>query len=104
MVMPAVALEPNAAKAIFSGLGESVREVDFVGWLREDLVAAAALAPSASTTSPQAQKLLAERVSRAISRRLPSALARALSVRILPVTSNGAARRWNEPVRIASGH
>ena len=37
------ALTPFAASRIFTVLGSSVREVDFVGWFRDERVAAAAL-------------------------------------------------------------
>jgi hypothetical protein len=36
-------LTPRAATAIFSALGSSVRDVDFVGWFRDGHVAAAAV-------------------------------------------------------------
>lgn len=41
-------LGAEAATAVFSALGESVREVDFVGWFREGRVAAAALVQRAT--------------------------------------------------------
>ena len=36
-------LEPAMATAVFSALGASVRDADFIGWFREDRVAAAVL-------------------------------------------------------------
>ena len=36
-------LEPAMATAVFSALGASVRDADFIGWYREDRVAAAVL-------------------------------------------------------------
>lgn len=101
----AARVDGPTARSIFLGLGESIREVDFAGWLREGRVAAAVLAPGTVPASLQAQQLLAERVKRAIAPRLPSAQAKHLHVRILPVMSRGVAPRWTAPaVKVASGH
>ena len=54
---PSVNIAPLAAAKIFSALGASVREVDFVGWFRDGRVAAAALVQRASPSAEIRQQI-----------------------------------------------
>ena len=53
-----VKLPPMAASKIFSALGESVREVDFVGWFKEGRVAAAALVQRVNPSADVRQQIV----------------------------------------------
>jgi len=76
-------LTPLAASRVFSALGASVREVDFVGWFKEGRVAAAALVQRA-TPSADVRRQIEGRVMKTLSKeRFTSAgVAR---VRIVPL-------------------
>ena len=50
-------LVPPAASKVFSALGTSVREVDFVGWFKEGRIAAAALVQRATPTAEMRQQI-----------------------------------------------
>ena len=94
----------NAA-AIFRGLGESVREVDFVGWFREGRVAGAVLPEGTVTATETARQLMAARVRQALTACLPSGQSKNLRVRIIRLASRGAANRRNAPsARALSGY
>ena len=73
-----------AADRIFTALSRTVREVDFIGWHREDFVAAAVLvqgtAPDNVTTAVE------DRVRRAISDHLPANLRNSIRVRVRRLT------------------
>jgi hypothetical protein len=78
------ALSTGTASAIFRGLAESVREVDFVGWFREGRVPAALLMQGAGV--PEAKSVAvrtAARVGSEVTRRLPSALTNHVRVRVV---------------------
>ncbi|HJZ74845.1 MAG TPA: hypothetical protein VKE51_24075 [Vicinamibacterales bacterium] len=75
-------LTDDAAAAIFKGLGDCVREIDFVGWFREGYVAAAVLV-QANKPSGDPSHLLAGRILPAIRRQLSAEQARRLRVRIV---------------------
>ena len=52
-----ITLAPPAASRVFSALGTSVREVDFVGWFKEGRIAAAALVQRATPTAEMRQQI-----------------------------------------------
>jgi len=97
---PNPAILPNGtAAAIFRGLGDSIREVDFVGWFRQGRVAGAVLAQSTSTATDQASQLLADRVMRTLKQLLPADQSKLLSVRVIRLAPQ------NQPVaRASSGY
>ena len=76
------ALTPPTLATIFSALSACVREVDFVGWYREGVVAAAALIPS-SNTAEQVQHHVNERVVRVLRMRLSASDVARLAVRVI---------------------
>jgi len=78
-----VKLPPPAASKVFSALGESVREVDFVGWFKEGRVAAAALVQRASPAADVRQQI-ASRVMKTLSKE-PLTTAGVARVRIVPL-------------------
>jgi hypothetical protein len=91
------------AAAIFRGLGESVREVDFVGWFREGRVAGAVLAEGNGTATDKTRQLMAERVTRTLAKRLPAHEAKSLRVRIMRLAPPGASNREQPAARALSG-
>src|SRR5688572_15938682 len=70
------------AAAIFRGLGETVREVDFVGWFREGLVAGAVLTQGGMAAEPT-RASVADRVTRVLRTHLPASLGRRVRVRVV---------------------
>lgn len=50
-------LPPVVAAKVFSALGSSVREIDFVGWFKEGRIAAAALVQRATPTADVRQHI-----------------------------------------------
>jgi hypothetical protein len=97
-------LPVRTAAAIFRGLGESVREVDFVGWFREGRVAGAVLAEGKSTASDQTRQLMAERVTRTLVEHLPAHEAKNVRVRVLQLAPPGAMNREQPEARALSGY
>ena len=96
-----VALSNGTAASIFRGLGDSVREVDFVGWFREGRVAGAVLTPATGTVADQAQQVMTERVMQALTKHLSTSQARNLRVRVVRL-AHGADQ--SEPARALSGY
>jgi hypothetical protein len=77
-------LLPDAvATAVFRGLGSTVREVDLVGWFREQRVAAALLVQGPHTPEQAAAAQIAARVRPAVETRLSAAQARNLRIRVV---------------------
>jgi len=75
-------LSDTTAAALFSGLGECVREVDFVGWYREGRVAAAVLAQGVKASIEMRDRTKG-RVVDALRKRLTAADTRNLRVRVV---------------------
>jgi len=75
-------LEDATAAAIFAGLGECVREIDFVGWYREGRVAAAVLAQGVKASAEMRDRT-AKRIVHAMKKRLSDAHATSLRVRVV---------------------
>jgi hypothetical protein len=76
-------LPDGTAAAIFRGLGDSIREVDFAGWFRQGRVVGALLAQSTSTATDHARQLLADRVMQTLKHLLPADQSKLLSVRVI---------------------
>jgi hypothetical protein len=81
-------MAPTLAARVFSGLGACVREVDFIGWYRDGQVAGAVLAQGDELPRIELPRLIAERVTDALQRRIPRRLAGGLHVRVLHVHGN----------------
>ena len=79
---PHPTLADTTAAGLFSGLGECVREVDFVGWYREGRVAAAALAQGVKASVDMRDRTRV-RVVDALRKRLTTTDARNLRVRVV---------------------
>ena len=71
------------SSSLFSGLAHCVREVDFIGWYREQLVAGAVLAQGLDLPGSDAPTRVVERVTNKLSQRLPSTIAERLRVRVV---------------------
>jgi hypothetical protein len=78
---PSTRLEPAIASRLFSGLWFCLRESDFTGWYRHGCVAGAVLTQLTHEASTDVSRMICQRVSGVLSRRLPSAAARHLRVR-----------------------
>ena len=76
-------IPPVVAARIFAGLWHCVREVDFVGWFREDRVAGAVLTQGADPPAPDVPLRISHRITGILSERVPAPVARRLHVRVL---------------------
>ena len=76
-------LTPAVASAIFAALGAGVREVDFVGWFREERVAGAVLTQGTSAPTAAVVAEIGQRISDRLSECVPADLAGRLQLRIL---------------------
>jgi hypothetical protein len=93
MVLLLVSLRPCQASGaqipraissrLFEGLSHCVREVDFIGWYREQRVAGAVLAQGCEAPGVGATKRIAERVTTILRRHLPPAVAERLRIRVV---------------------
>ena len=81
------------AAALFTGLGASVREVDFVGWYKEGRVPAAVLAQGNLSDATMA-RAIADRVRAELKKRL--SLAQADTVRVRVVRIGGSRSSYHE--------
>jgi hypothetical protein len=79
-------IAPSVSAALFSGLGLCVREVDFVGWFRENRVAGAVLAQGEKTTI-DVTRVIRKRVTEVLYDRLAYDLRRRLQVRVVQLRS-----------------
>ena len=73
----------GVADGIFTGLWMSVREVDFVGWLRSERVAAAVLTQGHFLPAADVSRSVGERVIETMAAHVPKAVAGRLHVRVL---------------------
>jgi hypothetical protein len=78
-----VNLPHDAASQVFSALGSSVREIDFVGWFKEGRIAAAALVQRATPTADVRQHI-ASRIMKILERERV-ALDGVARVRVVPL-------------------
>ena len=76
-----IVLPPRTAAAVFAALTTCVREVDFVGWHRDGLVAAALLAMSGVATA-RARQIVWDRVANELDQRLTKEETARLLVRV----------------------
>jgi len=77
----------GAAASLLQGLGRCVREVDFIGWYRNQHVAGAVLAQGLEEPGADASRRVVERVNRVLSERLPKSVAARLRVRVVRLGS-----------------
>ena len=89
------------AAALFHSLGETVREVDFVGWFSERVVAGAVLTQGGAMTAEPTREVVAERVTRALQMHLPAALGRRLRVRVVRFDPRTSANSQHQPAALA---
>lgn len=75
---------PVAAR-LFSGLAGCVREIDFVGWYRDRRVLGAVLAQRGESTDAEVERVIVERVTRALREQVSARIADALQVRVVHV-------------------
>jgi hypothetical protein len=75
-------IAPTVAPKLFSNLRLCLRETDFIGWYREERVAAAVLTEFGDRSPTEVSRLIGQRVSERLYEHLPSGVARRLRVRI----------------------
>ena len=75
-------LTDRTAAALFAGLGTCIRETDFVGWYKEDRIAAAVL-PLCGNEPDDVRQRTADRVLQALRQRLSAAQSRNVRVRVV---------------------
>jgi hypothetical protein len=68
---------------LFKAVTESVREVDFVGWFRDQRVAGAVLAQGPEAPPADVRRQIAERVAATLRENLPAGTADRMRVRVL---------------------
>lgn len=73
----------DAATAVFSVLGACVREVDFVGWFREDRVAAAVITLTGAASAREVARQIRGRVSDRLHGQLPPRHRDRLRIRVV---------------------
>ena len=76
-----VRIAPLAASKVFSALGASVREVDFVGWFKEGRIAAAVLVQRTTSTAEMRQQIAGRVMKTLNTERFPGAT----RVRVVPL-------------------
>jgi hypothetical protein len=76
-------MSPSVAAKIFAGLSLCVREVDFVGWHRENRVAGAVLAQGSDLPDPEVSRRISQRISEVVGEQLPAHVAGRLHVRLV---------------------
>jgi hypothetical protein len=81
-----VTITSKAAARLFSGLALSVREVDFIGWYRQERVAGAVLTQGLGMPDAAAVRAIGERVTQVLNQRLSRREARRLRVRVLQLS------------------
>jgi hypothetical protein len=81
-----VTINTKSASRLFSGLALSVREVDFIGWYRQERVAAAVLTQGLGNPDPTAVGAIRERVTQVLGQRLSRAEAQRLQVRVVQLS------------------
>jgi hypothetical protein len=87
-----VTIDARAASRLFSGLALSVREIDFIGWYRQERVAGAVLTQGLATPESAAVGAIGERVRQVLGRSLSGREARRLQVRVLQLCRRS--KRW----------
>jgi hypothetical protein len=85
-------LTPRQASVLFAALGASLRDIDFVGWYKQDRMIAGVLA-QAVKVPPDVPRSIAQRISTALRERLSAEDAGRLRVHV--VTLGGARTQAN---------
>ena len=78
---------PVVAAGIFSGLWQSVREADFVGWFRDERVAGAVLTQGPHQPTDDVVAIISRRIIETLAEHVPSDVAGRLQVRVLQLRS-----------------
>jgi hypothetical protein len=78
-----ITFTPELASRLFSGLALCVREIDFIGWYREERVAGAVLIQGIGTPEQDASRRIGERMIEILHRHLSAPVAQRLNVRVL---------------------
>lgn len=102
----AIGFAPRVAARIFNALWLCVRDVDFTGWYTQNQVAAAVLIQDRTIPAADDMLRIQSRINEALHRRIPSAAAPGLRVRVLQMGAahDGGAQppEHNEPLVMAA--
>lgn len=79
---------PRAAASVLQGLALSIREVDFIGWYRDQCVAGAVLTQGFAAPNADAPRRIVERVAWELGEHLPQSLSERLRVRVVKLGSS----------------
>jgi hypothetical protein len=82
-------ITPDVATEVFGALCVCVREVDFIGWYREQRVVGAVLSHGAVSPEREASHRIGQRCVEALSERLPAPVAGRMQVRVLQLRPKG---------------
>ena len=77
-------IDPPMARKVFSGLWRALREVDVVGWYREQRIAGAVLTEFGDRPVADVTRLITQRVTEVLSQAVPAAASR-LQVRVCQI-------------------
>jgi hypothetical protein len=92
-----VRIDTMVGPRIFAALRLAVRETDFIGWYREDRVAAAVLCERTTAARAEVSEGLLQRVRQLFHKRMPSGVARRLELRVVQVRPRQKERRkWRD--------
>jgi hypothetical protein len=76
-------LSPSVATEIFAAMWLCFRDVDVIGWFRQDRVAGVVLTAGAEPPTPEVARLIALRITKALDERVSFDAATRLHVRVL---------------------
>jgi hypothetical protein len=82
---PALRVDAASASRLFAALAVCVREVDFIGWYRQERIAGAVLIQGMEAPESSAISSVGERISHALRQHLSSSEAERLRIRVLPL-------------------
>ena len=80
--------DADTAQGVFAALGQSVRETDFIGWYRQDKVAAAFLSQFTAAPGADGTAAVIARVRAALDEQLSSARSQHVQVRVYELPSS----------------
>lgn len=78
-------ITPDIAQRLFATLSLTLREVDFIGWYREERAIGAVLSQGEETPPQDASRTIATRMTGVLRENLPTWIAKRLQVRVLQI-------------------
>jgi hypothetical protein len=78
-------IDPATARKLFSGLWRALREVDVIGWYREERIAGAVLTEFGNGAVADVSRLIVQRVTDTLAEAVSPSIARRLQVRVCQI-------------------